>query len=431
MSLHTVREYARLTTSPTPGGSLDVATVSPAAFEWLCQENARLKPGGATLVQLEDRRNLRLDNYVGVLQAPDGTRIEILPKAFAQADDATRARWLLRKMLSTCLNVPFRQSANTQLQTGRVPLNEWVMRRFVEELDLLVKRGLRFDYQRVQEEQRFLRGRLDFPRQMRQPPGRGYVFQIEHDVFSADRAENRLLKSALLEVCGLTKEPDVWRWSHQLAAIMHEVPCSRDVKSDMAKWSEERLMTSYRAVRPWCSLILQRLIPLAMVGEWQGPSLLFPMEQLFERYVEICLKRQVGATASVHRTPSDRYLCSHDGRAMFKLKPDLALHQAKTMVAIMDTKWKRLDDGASSSGEKYGLSQADFYQMFAYGHRYLDGQGTMALIYPLTQDFSAPLPPFAFSDVMSLHVLPFDLVEDRLIGLDRILPSPVQAILAA
>jgi len=42
----------------------------------------RLRKAGAGLVQLEGRRWLRLDNYVGVIEAPDGTRIEILPKTF-------------------------------------------------------------------------------------------------------------------------------------------------------------------------------------------------------------------------------------------------------------------------------------------------------------------------------------------------------------
>lgn len=421
MSLITVREHARLSTAPTAVASLDEATVPAAAFDWLCRENARLKPGGAALVQLEDRRNLRLDNHVGVLHAPDGTRIEVLPKSFAQHEDAAHARQLLRKMLSVCLDVPFRESATTDLQTGRAPVNEWVLRRFLEELDLLLKRGLRFQYRSVREEQRFLRGRLDLPRQMRQPPGRDDVFQIEHDVFEPDRAENRLLKSALGEVCASTRDPQLWRWSHQLAAILHEVPRSRDIRADLERWSQERLMTAYRPVRPWCALILQRLTPLAMIGAWHGPSLLFPMERLFERYVHVCAQRQLGAAARLRRTPSSQYLCRQGGRDMFQLKPDLGLYRDGRLVSLLDAKWKRI--GEDGAGKNYGLSQADFYQMFAYGQRYLHGRGEIALIYPRTDAFQAPLPPFAFDPALSLHVLPFDLSSDQAIGLERVLPA--------
>ena len=255
------------------------------------------------------------------------------------------------------------------------------------------------------------------------------MFQLEHDVFEADRPENRLLKSALLEVCQLTRDAELWRWSHQLAAMLHEIPHSHDLRGDLGCWSEERLMTAYRAVRPWCMLILRRLVPLAMIGRWEGPSLLFPMERLFERYVHVCLQRQIGSAADVRRTPSTRHLCSQDGRSMFQLKPDLAIHQAGKMVSLLDAKWKQIQGDAAEGN--YGLGQADFYQMFAYGHRYLEGRGEMALIYPRTPDFRSPLRPFAFNEAMSLHVLPFDLVEDRLIGLERVFSGGGAASLVA
>ena len=124
----TVREYARITTGPMAvANGLDQAAVSDAAFDWLCKESERLRKAGAGLVQLEGRRWLRLDNYVGVLQAPDGTRIEILPKTFDEGDDATQARRLLQKMLQRCLHLEPRISAPTGLQVFDGPLTEWVI----------------------------------------------------------------------------------------------------------------------------------------------------------------------------------------------------------------------------------------------------------------------------------------------------------------
>lgn len=426
MNLITVREFARLSTAPTRPQSLDEATVSPSAFDWLCKESARLRPSGAVILELEDRQSLRLDNYVGVLEAPDGTRIEILPKAFDQVGDAPAARRLLRKMLQICMNVRPRESSVTTLQTASAPVNEWIFQQFVTELDWLLKHGLRFDYQRVQEEQKFLRGRLNLGKQVRQPPGRQHFFQIEHDIFSADRPENRLLKSALLEVCRLTRDSDTWRWSHQLAAMLHELPHSQNVRDDLTKWSDGRLLKAYRSIKPWCVLILHRLVPLSMVGTWLGPSLLFPMEVLFERYVSAQLVRQIGAVARLHSTPSSKFLCRHDGDNMFKLKPDFAILKSGQLLAILDTKWKQIDESLSNASDKYSLRQADFYQMHAYGHRYLDGAGTLALIFPKTTLFRSPLPAFHFSDELALHVLPFDLETDQLVGLERILPDATQ-----
>ena len=83
---------------------------------------------------------------------------------------------------------------------------------------------------------------------------------------------------------------------------------------------------------------------------------------------------------------------------------------------VLDTKWKRIDQSLSNASDKYGLSQPDFYQLFAYGERYLDGVGEMLLVYPMTRTFSAPLPVFVYSESLTLRVVPFDLERGQLVG---------------
>lgn len=84
---------------------------------------------------------------------------------------------------------------------------------------------------------------------------------------------------------------------------------------------------------------------------------------------------------------------------------------------MLDTKWKLLDALKANGSEKYGLSQADFYQLHAYGQSYLDGQGDVVLIYPKTATFDQPLPVFEFPkiDGLRLWVLPFCLRSRRLL----------------
>lgn len=412
--LITVCEFARLTTQ-TVASTLDEATVSASAFQWLCKESSRLRGSGAQLVQVGDQRSLRLDNYVGVLETPCGTRIEILPKHLDESDAVAvrSARRLLRKMLAACMNLVPRESCPTSIEAFEAPLNEWVMRQFLEHLDRLVKRGLRFDYHPVKEQRRFLRGRLDVVRQLRQPPGRQHVLNIEHDVFDPDRAENRLLRSALDRVCRLTRDASSWRLAHELAVYLSPIPGSVDIAADFRNWRDDRLMTHYRPVRPWCALILNEQSPRSIVGDWHGPSLLFPMERLFERYVEVCLRRRLPAGA-LKPTASSEHLCTHQGESWFKLKPDFLLRHGEENW-VLDTKWKRLDSSLANSSDKYGLSQADFYQLFAYGHRYLPAAGKMMLIYPMITDLRVPLPAFNYSDSLQLWVVPFDLETGELV----------------
>lgn len=412
----TVREHARLTTDALAEPTLDRARVSSTAFDWLCGLNAGFTQAGASLVHVEGRRWLALDNFVGVLETPCGTSIEILPKHVdddAGADDAVASRVLLKRMISATTGLRPREAGPASLDRFDAPLSEWLMGRFLSALDYLVKRGVRSDYARVEAAESFLRGQLDVVRQMRQPAGRAHVFQLRHEVFVPDRPENRLLKLALEQVARATQTPSQWQLACELRSLLHAIPASRDVDSDFRLWRNDRLMAHYQPLRPLCELILQRQMPLALRGAWHGISMLFPMEKLFERYVAGVLVRQLSAGARLRTQPSSASLCTHLDADAFRLEPDLLIEQGSRKW-VLDTKWKRLD--GADRGNLYGLVQSDFYQLFAYGHKYLCGRGEMALIYPRTAKFPAPLPPFEFGGGLSLRALPFDLESDRLIG---------------
>ena len=415
----TVREHARLTTAETED-NLDRARISPSAFDWLCKLQASQGKQGARLIEVENRRWLRLDNHVGVIQTPCGTGIEILPKHHGQENDVEMSRKLLCKLIASALDLPSRETNAADLQLFKSPLAEWVMRQFLLALDHLLKRGLRFDYLRVEEEKSFLRGQLDMAKQMRQPPGRQHLFHLRHDLFLPDRPENRLLRLALNKVCQAAQEANNWRLAHELAGFIHEIPPSRDVRQDFASWRTDRLMAHYQAVRPWCELILGQQMPLAVKGATQGVSLLFPMEKLFEQHVAKVLRRQLLNGAHLRTQAASRYLCQHNGQGIFQLRPDLLIETAQKSW-VLDTKWKRIND--ADRDKKYGLSQSDFYQMLAYGQQYLDGQGDMVLIYPRSTEFANPLPLFNYSDELRLHVWPFNLENDELMASgDTMLP---------
>ncbi len=414
----TVREYARLTTAAVAPGNLDCAQISETAFDWLCELSARFNRGGAKLLQVEGRCSLKWDSYVGVLETPCGTRLEILPKHHEQDDCLVKSRQLLRKLIQSALSLKPRQASVAGLELFDAPLTEWVMEQFLSELDHLVKRGVRFDYQRIEEEQRFLRGQLNVVAQMRQPPGRQHHFQIRHDVFLPDRAENRLLKLALEQVAKSTQNAANWRLANELRSLLAEVPASRQVSQDLRAWSRDRLMAHYQAIKPWCALILNQQMPIAVSGEWRGMSLLFPMEKLFEQYVEGWLQQQRLPAAQLKPQSTSQYLCMHDSDHMFCLKPDFLIDTPEQRW-ILDTKWKRVD--ARKPKKNYDLSQSDFYQLFAYGHKYRNDTSVpkLVLIFPYWSGLKEALPVFDYGDGMNLWVLPFDLDANHLIGAEK------------
>lgn len=411
-----VREHAWLCTEPVPA-SLDCAQVSESAFDYLCRLSERFSRGGARLLQVEGRRRLKLDNFVGVIQTPCGTVLEIVPKHHAEGGSLAEARALLRKLLLALLDLPTRDVGAASLQLFDAPLSEWVMGRFLRELDTLVSRGLRFEYQRVEEELPFLRGQLDLNRQVRQPPGREHRFHVRHEVYLPDRPENRLLRLALERVRQATQDPNHWRLAQELSFRLTEIPASHQVEQDFRAWGQDRLLAHYRPIRPWCELILNQHMPLAVAGDYQGMSLLFPMEKLFERFVARWLRASLAPGVDMRTPARSESLCLHQQQPIFQLEPDILITDGGQRW-VLDTKWKLLD--ASKRVDKYGLNQADFYQLFAYGQKYLAGAGRMALIYPRTETFQKALDSFNFDDSLNLDVLPFDLDQERLLGVERL-----------
>lgn len=225
-----VREFARLTLGPSPG-SLDQATIPQSAFQWLV-EHGRGGPLTPGLVSLEGPRTLKVLNYVGVLEMPCGTRLEILPKYMEADESVDDARRLVVSMVMEALQLKPRQGTMSEISTFKMPLPEWLASRFLQEVSDLLRRGLRQNYRRVDAREVFMRGSLDVARQIRSGPGGAHLLSFQHDVFSFDRPENRLIRSAIEVVLSSTRSSDNWRSARELSMTMAEIPESTDVSSD-------------------------------------------------------------------------------------------------------------------------------------------------------------------------------------------------------
>lgn len=142
------------------------------------------------------------------------------------------------------------------------------------------------------------------------------------------------------------------------------------------------------------------------VGKHVNHALLFPMEEVFEDFVASCFRRY-RQSFFVHRQGPQKPLAGIGGKDVFYMRPDISLIERGDGVRfILDTKWKRINE--DDSDLKHGISQADMYQLFAYGKKY--GCKQVALVYPKTKDFQNPL-LYRFDDKLSLMCFPFDVTE--------------------
>jgi len=118
------------------------------------------------------------------------------------------------------------------------------------------------------------------------------------------------------------------------------------------------------------------------------------MNLLFESYVGNYLKKCDGFEVSLQ--DKGKYLVETPPK--FALKPDIVIN--KNIIA--DTKWKILSEEKSNKG----ISQADMYQLYAYGKKY--NCDKLYLIYPKDEK-NIKSETYIFENEMKLKILFFDL----------------------
>lgn len=419
----TVTEYAELQSyDQTAISGFKKRYVSQETLDWLIDNYQDWKPDetDAEPVLIDFKKNsFKLGAYVGYIQSPfNGEQIQIYPKIEIGNGSIAESKEILKKMLEAVYDLNAKELSEADLDHQELPLHEWIITKFLGELEQLLHIGLKRDYELVQDEKSFVKGRLLVDKQMRRGPGQEAIFDLEYDDFLFNGSENRLIKTALNYVLELTRNEQSLLIAYGFSMLLESIPELLNPSDNLNKWREDRLLSHYMGIKPWCEIILTHISPSFQHGVHIGVSLLFSMPHLFEKYVAKLLKIKQGLR--LHVQPSQKTLIQHQPKEAkqqqwFRLEPDLAIKEGQDFRVILDTKWKFIDQFKKTSQGKYGISQADLYQMFAYGQKYLEGRGKIVLIYPMHQKLNEHLPVFNFSDELTLYVIPFDLKEGKLI----------------
>jgi 5-methylcytosine-specific restriction enzyme subunit McrC len=117
--------------------------------------------------QRNGARAVQVTRYVGVIRAPCGFQIEVLPKT-GRNTSRDEARALLLRMLKCLSGFRHIRTSDADLDTQRMPLLEVFIQQFLLAVGALVKRGLRSDYVARQDNLFALRGRLVMAKQITQ-----------------------------------------------------------------------------------------------------------------------------------------------------------------------------------------------------------------------------------------------------------------------
>lgn len=322
---------------------------------------------------------VRARQMVGVLAAP-GCSLEILPKVDPEAPDehTPTVRGRLVHMLDVALGLGLSVGAAAAMARRADALLEVFIAAFADQLLAEVRRGLPRQYRACEEDLRALRGRLDVVRQFTANAVRPDRLACRFDALEADGPLLQVMKACVLLVERHARGSETRRKLAELRFLLAEV---REVPRGALPWRQVRID---RGSRRWRALL--DLARMLLGGEWQqthadaraadGITLLFAMNELFERYVAVQLRRALADTGLevVVQRGGEYALGPWNGEGGYShpTRPDILIRRRDgANLCVIDTKWKRPSDD---------VAQADVYQMIAYARLYRCPR--LVLLYP-------------------------------------------------
>ncbi|MCC7697095.1 McrC family protein [Janthinobacterium sp. EB271-G4-7A] len=357
---------------------------------------------------------IQLYQMCGIVRLPSGQVLEILPKIWSADDmqnperskEEERARLALLRMLASNQDLKLSILDSAAQDLAKLSLLDVFVRAFLNEVLRIAHGGLKSGYVEKISDSPALRGRLMFVETQLSGVGRNGLIRCIHDDFSADNPYNQALLAALLVCRKFVLSAKTHRLWLEARSMLSAISGRRITVAVINRFARNRSTKRYDEALSWAKVILGLQSPTLSSGDSEAPSLLFDMEKLFERWVEIHTQKNLEDYLVARRHGTARHLASinppvgsvaasNAGIPVFRLTPDVIVWRKDDQSAgavpeqVVDAKWKTIEPAAKD----WGVQESDVYQMLAYATRFGCGKGVLA--YPVFQggNFVLPIPP--------------------------------------
>ncbi|WP_198306043.1 McrC family protein [Arcobacter vandammei] len=353
-------------------------------------------------------RYLQAKSYVGTIQTTSGFILEILPKT-VKDNDVEKSKQIFMKLLHLLYKLPNYKnidSANFEL-IKNLEIFEIFIFMFLEEVGIIIKKGIKSDYVGFEDNLFYLKGKLLINEQIKRNSVHKERFYVQYDEYNQNRAENRLIKSTLKLLSNLSKDFNNQRKIRQYLEHMNWIDLSLNIDKDFSMVKTGRGMEHYKNALIWSKVFLKKESFSSFSGDTVAFAILYPMEKLFECFVEWWLEKKY---------PHLQIEAQNGGvvfvKKLFTVRPDFLIKKDNQVICIADAKWKLIESDKE-------FSQSDFYQLFAYKHIFLKEQKenyideicelmSLKIYYPKS-DFLENNRIFEYFDNTEIKIVPLDI----------------------
>ena len=329
------------------------------------------------------KKGIKFNSYVGVITVKNLT-IYVLPKADKDSMDDDRVLWQdrLNFMLSQVYKLNVQTTAPANLKWRPNVLLNIFLKKFLDEVAVLLNRGLIKTYRKTDGNRTALKGKLLFNKQISVNCVHQERFYVRYTTYDYNHILNRIIRQALLAICDITNSSDI---KGRATSTLFNFPELNEIAVTPELFSRlifDRKSEDYRNVIKLAEMILLNYSPDLHHGNNHVWTLMFDMNKLWEEFVYVTLKRKLTGCTVMAQKQKPLW---ESGSNKKTVRADIVVKNNDGKIFVLDTKWKmpRYDG-------KIVPSDADLHQMYVYLDVYGDnstGEETekaqkVALLYP-------------------------------------------------
>ena len=337
-------------------------------------------------------------NFVGTIPLDD-IQIEILPKIPLVENNIEAEKIRFLEILQSIDYFKEKIFSNSKIEITDTSILEIFIHLFIEEVEKIIKKGLIYRYVDKNENFNVFKGKLDINNHIKYNFSHKEKFFMKFDEFSVDSLENITIKLTIQKLKKISVNLKNKENLNKIGHYFENVSILDGSIENLKYLTFDRMNDYYKNAIQWAKIFLNnQSSSIFSTNNGEIPSILFPMETIFENYIanklvniiqeksynQLAIKVQdnscsIFSSISLNNVKIDNNI--------LRIRPDIVIKNKDAKeIFILDTKWKilnKLDD-------KFKISTEDIYQMLAYVKTYSDRNKNKYickkayLIYPAT-----------------------------------------------
>ena len=337
-------------------------------------------------------------NFVGTIVLDD-IQIEILPKIPLVENNIEAEKIRFLEILQSIDYFKEKIFSNSKIEIIDTSILELFIHLFIEEVEKIVKKGLIYKYVDKNENLNVFKGKLDINSHIKYNFSHKERFFMKFDEFSVNSLENIIIKLTIQKLKKISINPKNKESLNKIGYYFENISILESSIENLKYLTFDRMNVYYRNAIQWAKIFLNnQSSSIFSTNNGEMPSILFPMETIFENYIanklvniiqeksynQLTIKIQDNSCSIFSSISLNNIKVDNN---ILRIRPDIVIKNKNTKeIFILDTKWKilnKLDD-------KFKISTEDIYQMLAYVKTYNDRNKNnytckkAYLIYPAT-----------------------------------------------